>query len=483
MTTNKLYPLNHDGNAMRILDHFGDLMRYDPATETWLFWKGTRWVMEKDKNAQREIVPYAVKLATELLPNEAARRVVSDPPGAQLIFEWAKKTHQALAATVAAVKLRAHDFYASLGEWDSDESNHLITMNNGTFDLREGVLREHQADDKLTRRIYVTYDPQATCPLFDRIMLESQHRDQELVTLLLDAGGYTLTGETGEQCFFFCYGPPHSGKSTFVQTLRQLMAGRSGQPMTGYAEALPVAALMKQRNSSAHGPTPAIADLRGARMAHAIETNQGEELNESLVKTMTGEDNQKARQLYGANFEFINRAKIWMAGNHKPRIPSPSKASWRRLILIEFTHVVEKRFRGIHQELKKELPGIFNRIAPGAKKWYERDGLFIPERVKALIEDYRREEDMTEQFVSEECEIGPAMENGMPSKTYRTEIGEFFLRFQTYCQDNREREVARSYLTDAMRSKGFEQKPINGKRYWLGIRLKPLGGVFGVRTT
>ena len=47
--------------------------------------------------------------------------------------------------------------------------------------------------------------------------------DRDLQDFLQRAVGYTLTGDTREQCFFLLYGTGANGKSTFLETLQALL--------------------------------------------------------------------------------------------------------------------------------------------------------------------------------------------------------------------------------------------------------------------
>src|ERR1043166_3107568 len=108
-TNTKEYKLNHDGNASRIIDLFGHLIRYDPAAKTWIIWKGKRWVTErKDKDAiGLEIMEYARQLANKVLPNLSVKYAVSDAPKSQAIAKWSEVSQRELFATINHVRGRA----------------------------------------------------------------------------------------------------------------------------------------------------------------------------------------------------------------------------------------------------------------------------------------------------------------------------------------------------------------------------------------
>ena len=79
-----------------------------------------------------------------------------------------------------------------------------------------------------------------------------------------------------------------------------------------------------------------LAVLNGVRFISAAETKRGQELDETVVKHITGGDTITARAPYGQFFTYRPQFKIWMSTNHKPEIPEGSEAIWDRLKLIPF---------------------------------------------------------------------------------------------------------------------------------------------------
>ncbi|MFX8999958.1 hypothetical protein ABTN27_21770, partial [Acinetobacter baumannii] len=65
--------------------------------------------------------------------------------------------------------------------------------------------------------------------------------------------------------------------------------------------------------------------------------------------------------------------KIWMFGNHRPRITDSGESMWRRLRAIPFNVVIpeDERDTQLEQKLMAELPGIMAWAVDGARKWYE----------------------------------------------------------------------------------------------------------------
>ena len=167
-----------------------------------------------------------------------------------------------------------------------DQNSWLINCSNGTIDLRTGELREHRREDLITKLAPVQFDANAGCPLWlaclDRIM----DRRQPLVSYLQRVFGYCLTASVVEQCLWFFYGSGANGKSTILDVILEMMGDYAFQGVSD---------LLMQKKNESH-PTER-ADLFGKRLACTIETEQGKQLAEALLKQVTGGDRIRARKL------------------------------------------------------------------------------------------------------------------------------------------------------------------------------------------
>ena len=104
-----------------------------------------------------------------------------------------------------------------------DRDPWVLNVGNGTLDLRTGKLRTHDRADLLTRLVPVPYYAVATCPIWlaflDRIMAGNE----QLISFLQRAIGYTLTGSSRERVLFMLHGSGANGKSTLVETIAALL--------------------------------------------------------------------------------------------------------------------------------------------------------------------------------------------------------------------------------------------------------------------
>ena len=449
----KQEPLTDFGNSTRLVQSYSDVLRYDLVQRLWIAWDGTRWVVESSDGLAMQ---FAFKVPN-LIALEAAE--AGDEGNKKALLKHAIST-QSARALEAIVRLAKHRREIAANVEDFDPHNHLLNVANGTIDLRTGEIREYSKEDKITKLVPIAYDAAASAPLFDKFLTRIFDGNQSLICFMQRVCGYTLTGETGEQCLFLLHGDGANGKSTFLEVIAALTAE--------YGMHVRTEALMKHKNTSAGGASEDIAELRGSRFVSAVETNVGQQLAEGLLKQVTGQDRVKARKLYGHNIEFRPTFKLWLACNHKPEIAGTDHAIWRRIHLIPFDVTIpeNEREKRILDKLKAELPGILAWGVRGAVEYY-REGLKVPDEVKRATERYQSEQDTLSDFIADTCEVDP--NSSAP-------VSEVYMMFDMWCRANGEAVMHRKLFSQMMRARGFKQAQAQRGRVWRGLSRRAFSG-------
>lgn len=321
---------------------------------------------------------------------EAAQKRAND------LLKWAIQSQTAQKIN-AMLTLAESDLPARVDEFDANPW--LLNCQNGTLDLKTGELRPHEQSNLITKLAGTVYDPAADCPTWLKFLNRVFDNDQELINWIQRAIGYSLTGLTSEQCFFFLYGSGRNGKSTFANTIAALLGDyfHKAQSQT-----------FMLRSGQANGPTEGVAGLVGARFVSASELARGQRLDEQLVKDLTGGDLVPARRLYKSEFTFKPALKLWFYGNEKPQVSGTDEGIWRRVRLVPFTVVIPENEvdPGLPEKLAAELPGILAWSVRGCLAW-QRQGLGSCKAVDNATKEYRQEEDVVAQFLAECCVLGP----------------------------------------------------------------------------
>jgi putative DNA primase/helicase len=86
---------------------------------------------------------------------------------------------------------------------------------------------------------------------------------------------------------------------------------------------------------------------------------------------MTGGDKMTAPFMRQDFFDFLPKFKLWITGNHKPRLNNVDEAMRRRMLLVPFLVQipVEERDPDLPEKLKAEWPAILRWCLDGCLEW------------------------------------------------------------------------------------------------------------------
>ena len=256
---------------------------------------------------------------------------------------------------------------------------------------------EHRREDRMTRRLAVDWVPGVEAPAFEAFL--ARILPDPAVRLFMQRWfGYTLLGLTDAQKIVFFYGLGRNGKSTLVEIVAWLLGS--------YAAAIPIESLIGAHDRRGDAATPDLVSIPGARMVRASEPQEGQRLNEALLKRLTGGEVIKIRKLHGEFIDVEPRFKLTISGNHKPAVRGTDEGIWRRLLLIPFEQQIplEEVDPALPERLRAEGPGILNWMIAGAQDFLAR-GLAEPEAVLVATAEFRADSDPLGRFLREVCEV------------------------------------------------------------------------------
>jgi len=193
------------------------------------------------------------------------------------------------------------------------------------------------------------------------------------------------------------------------------------------------------------------------RYVLTTEPKPNARFNEGELKTLTGRDTIRIRDMYGKPFDLMPKFKMWIACNDRPIVRSTSDAYWRRVKLIPFLVNIseEQTNRYLEQELRKEAPGILNWMLEGLEHWSER-GLRPPEAVLTANTSYRDEMDPLHRFLIEALVVAPGQQ---------VKRRDLYAAYTEYCQQDSEDPMPTKAFGSAMTNKGYRRKHSNGTNY------------------
>jgi putative DNA primase/helicase len=309
-----------------------------------------------------------------------------------------------------------------------------------TFDLQSGVSRPATPADYITKKSACPAAAAGTPHRIWSAFLERIAPDPELRAFLQRFCGYCLTGVTTEHKFVFAYGTGANGKSTFVNTVAAILGD--------YATVADVGTFIAS-NTERH-PTD-VAKLHGYRLVVAQETEKGRRWDETKIKTMTGGDKMTARFMRCDFFDFVPKFKLWVVGNHKPRLDNVDEAMRRRMLLVPFLVQIppDERDPELTEKLKAEWPAILRWMIDGCLEW-QQIGLAPPKIVTDATDEYFDDQDTIKEWL-EDC-----TEDGGPYAF--TPVNQLFASWKAWCDERNLAPGSGRTLTDALADRGFVRK-------------------------
>jgi putative DNA primase/helicase len=433
------------GNAERLHEVHGENLLHVIESGQWLIWSGSRWEPDTTGQVVRqfiEVMRSTARQAADLRSTEAA----------QALSKFALQSCNK-ARIEAGIFLAKSLPGVSVSVRDLDADPWLVGTPEGVIDLRQGRLVTPRREHLITKSIGASFNPQAECPTWERFIATVTGGDTELVDFLQAAVGYTLTGHVTEQCLFFLHGTGANGKGVFSETVKRLICD--------YGQTAPESLFTKDRHPAA---TNDVARLAGCRLAIAAELDEGAAFAESRIKALTGSDTITARLLYQEFFDFTPTHKFWISGNHKPTIRGTDHGIWRRLRLVPFTVTIPDGDKDPHlaAKLAVELPGILNWAIAGCLRW-QRDGLRVPQCVKAATDAYRAAEDVIGQFLAD------STERRTESRAGRTEL---YKSYQRWAEgEGIKHPLTARRFNRQVEERGFRWVKSNGIQIWEGMAI------------
>jgi putative DNA primase/helicase len=201
-------PTTDFGNALRLYAMFGSHIRYCHAFKKWFIWDGYRW---------RDDTTGEIRRLVKRMIAEFLRQAVIAGKKSLIKFAYASQDQRDLVRIEAS----ARDYlYIEPNKFDAHPF--LLTAQNGTLDLRTGVIRPHSPDDYITKLIHVNYNPRAQCPRFRKFLAEILP-SPSLRAWLRRVIGYALTGDTSARAVFVLFGRGNNGKTTLLVVIGKLL--------------------------------------------------------------------------------------------------------------------------------------------------------------------------------------------------------------------------------------------------------------------
>ena len=463
-----------DGLLCRVLRDWGDHLRYAPQAKRWYYFEPATRQWDRLGPEASICTRIRDEIFNSLLTEEIkAARDAGDEAREKAAAKFQLRCldgESAMLDKLLKNLTRTRELYVD--ENDMDAMEEFIAVENGLVNLKTRDLVPNAPDALMVKYCNVRYDPSADCPTW-RKCVSTWFGSEEVAWYMQKVLGKMLAGRPDEEAFYLLIGDGANGKSSFLETISEVMGG--------YSKALSDETVIGRKGTPASGHRADIVRLQGARFVYCSETGSGESFRAADLKRISGGDKISARGAYAAEVkEFPARFTLFIATNFAPNMQGADNAMRRRIRLIDFPHDFENdpkyramRIKGLSQVLKAERSGIFNWLLEG-RDGELKEGLAVPKSVQDASNAYVDSHDLVTQWFDERCEIGrPEKENDPSTKDL----------FESYCQwlesmnestfDARPRMLTeRLKKLLARRGVSFRLRKSDGKALAVGIRLK-----------
>ena len=349
-------------------------------------------------------------------------------------------------------------------KFDTDTS--LLGFENGIYDLNNNVFREGRPEDYVTMSTRV-HLPVKACDMpiklddmlksfkntdlnvypemkfYDRLyhdlddFLTKIAPKKNVKKYLLKFLAKCLSGENRDEGFYMWTGTGGNGKSKLIDLMSMCMGD--------YACNLPIALLTQKRKASG-AASPEMALTMGKRLCVMQEPDVNETMNIGQMKELTGNDKIQARALFKEPLFFTPQFKLVCMCNDLPNIPSNDDGTWRRLEVADFISRFVDDIKDVNPQLNRYIKdkSIKNKIpmwvipffALLLPNWrdYDENGIVIPDEVKAKTNEYRSNNDIIGDWISQECEPGDnVVASDNVTKMAPTEFRTLYDKFAEWC--------------------------------------------------
>ncbi len=450
------YKLSDVGNAERLIDQYGEELRYIKEHNIWLRWNGSRW--EKDRIGNID------NLARQVVRNMYAEAAEIEDDGQRQSLGRHANSSESAVRLRSMVWIAERDTSIVRVPEDFDKYPWLLNARNGVLDLRTGRLREHEPSDMMTKLVDVDYVKDAHRADTEggrawRTFLEKVTKgDGETQEYLKRIAGYCLTGSQQEGAFFILLGPTRTGKTTFIEALKALLGD--------YAWSTEFSTLLAGRRE--RSPSNDIADMEGKRLVIASEADHGQRLNSALIKKITASDTISARRLYQNTRNFTAEFKLFLAVNDLPFIRSDDEATWERVHIINFdnTEFASRDYIDLKnqvRDIRETGEAMLAWAVEGCLDWQEYDHLGTPASVKETAKEFREEFDPLTEWIEDSCIV---------EEKATAEVADLWDSYnEFYTGDKASRTLGRKGFTQALEHRGFRRVK-SGTRKVEGVRLR-----------
>lgn len=463
-----LFPIDYDradltevGQAKKFAHNHAEQIRYTDEYG-WLIYEhsgnGGRWTknaLEQVKRLYHDFNDDQVHEALNLLNDAPSPKSEEATQGERLLsFSLRMRT----AGAVNRILDQAKPYVITRAD-ELDADPYMLNTPSGLYDLRTGKVRPSRPHDLCCHMTAFSAqdDDTAGAEMWLHFLAEITQGDKELENYLQAIIGRAAFGIVKGEELMILYGNGSNGKSTFMNTIAQVMAD--------YAITFDGETLMDTNSS---GRQFDLARLHGARLAVFTELKENRTLDTATLKHIASTDRIHAAIKYQMPFDFAPSHSAFLYSNHLPRVYARDDGTWRRLVVCPFNARFSKDTRKLNyaEELTQKAGGyimawIIQGAMVAAANAYKLD---TPESVSQLIAEYRRSADWLTRFLDDYCEQNPQ---------HTETAANLYATYLQMAQDEDMKALSKTAFNRELEKAGFTKGRTAIGMIFQGLQLKP----------
>ena len=469
------------GQAEVLAKHFSNELRYSPATGfiryAEHYWQesetGAQSVAHELTRRQMEEAAEMLVKADELMAKTNARDVVRGKTENAALRAMSGEQSQAYDQQKTAEKylnfaiqrrdsrkiastLKEARPMVTISPRDLDADCYLLNTPEGTYDLRKGLdgKQDHKASDFITKITAVSPSDKGK-EIWETALEKFFCHDAELIDYVQQICGLAAVGRVFVEALIIAYGDGSNGKSTFWNTISRVLGFYSGNLS---ADALTMGC---RRNTK-----PEMAELKGKRLILAAEMQEGQRLNDGMVKQLCSTDEIFAEKKYKDPFAFTPCHTLVLYTNHLPKVSASDDGIWRRLIVVPFKAKITKSgdVKNYADFLYETAGGaVLAWIIEGAKKVIDKEFHITPPAiVTAAVEEYKAKNDWFQHFLDDCCEV---------DSTFSESSQKLYQAYQRHCSETNEYVRSTQDFYDMLDREGYKRRRVRQRTTVFGLKL------------
>lgn len=284
----------------------------------------------------------------------------------------------------------------------------ILSVLNGTIELRTGMLRPRVREDYFTYILDYNYNPDANLFIWNKYF-KTLFCDEEMINYIQWLLGYCLTGEQSAGVLPILYGNGHNGKSALIDFIKKVLGP------TLYTT------LNKKDFCSSDKNMDSLYYAIHARVATLNEAGKVT-LDEEMLKNLTSAtDTISVQAKFKSSVEVKFQLKLFIITNDKPTFSISTTSIWDRVRLLPFnvrfeypesdewdeelvtSGLMAAKDPLFLEELGKNIEGLLLWMIQGAIRFYSETEK-IPKSIKISNKSYKLECNPAIEFLTDNIE-------------------------------------------------------------------------------